>query len=191
MHDDNSRNPSPLAGKASQIPSPPQGENSASKKPSPLVGEGRERGLRLRAKTLRRNATPPEQLLWSRLRAHRLLGLGFRRQVPMGYYVADFVCHQARLVIELDGHSHDGSAAVEHGASRDVYFMQLGYRVLRFSNSDVIHDIESCLARILCSIPPTLTLPLKGGGSKRSIQHSSHLQGEDSDSKNPSPLWGG
>ena len=85
----------------------------------------------------------------------------------MGYYVADFVCHQALLVIELDGHSHDGSAAVEHDARRDVYFMQLGHRVLRFSNSDVIHNIESCLVRILCSIPPTLPSTTRGEGRAR------------------------
>src|ERR1700712_4878786 len=62
--------------------------------------------LRSNARGLRRNSTDAERILWSELRDHRLNGAGFRRQVPIGNYIADFVCHAARLVIELDGGQH-------------------------------------------------------------------------------------
>jgi very-short-patch-repair endonuclease len=63
-----------------------------------------------RSRTLRRKATPPEQLLWSILRDRRLAGLKFRRQEPIGPYVVDFSCREIKLIVELDGMSHDSEA---------------------------------------------------------------------------------
>jgi very-short-patch-repair endonuclease len=89
---------------------------------------------RARAKQLRRAMTRAETLLWRHLKAHRLAGLGFRRQSPMGNYIADFVAHSCRLVIEFDGESHDFETRLNSDRRRDQWFASRGYRVLRFSN---------------------------------------------------------
>jgi very-short-patch-repair endonuclease len=124
--------------------------------------------LRGRAKQLRRTMTRAETLLWRQLKAHRLAGLGFRRQAPMGHYIADFVSHSARLVIEVDGESHDSEAGVARDERRDAWFVGRGYRVLRFTNDDVKRNLEGVVLFIIeasmCGSPPSLTLPRKGGG---------------------------
>ena len=89
------------------------------------------------AKTLRTGMTSPEQVLWHALKAHRLDGWHFRRQAPIGPYIADFVCFEARLIIELDGDSHDSMARFVRDAARDDWFAAQGFRTLRFSNRDV------------------------------------------------------
>ena len=82
----------------------------------------------------RRTPTRAEDMLWRDLRGRRLDGLKFRRQVPLGPYVADFVCHEARLIVELDGPPHDDPAQRVHDARRTARLGLEGYRVLRFSN---------------------------------------------------------
>ncbi|MFN3958289.1 MAG: endonuclease domain-containing protein [Parvularculaceae bacterium] len=89
-----------------------------------------------RARKLRREATPDERLLWRYLRKTEH-SLHFRRQAPIGPYYADFVCLQARLVIELDGGGHDRDAQASHDARRDVWFARAGFEVLRFRNSEL------------------------------------------------------
>lgn len=89
------------------------------------------------AKTLRTGMTRPEQILWRGLKAGRLDGWHFRRQVPIGPYIADFVCFEARLIIELDGDSHDSTARFVRDTARDDWFAAQGFRTLRFSNRDV------------------------------------------------------
>ena len=74
--------------------------------------------LRSNARALRKNSTDAERILWSELRSHRLLGVGFRRQVPVANYIADFVCHSALLVIELDGGQHFSNRAEQADARR-------------------------------------------------------------------------
>jgi error-prone DNA polymerase len=102
-----------------------------------------ERGT---AKRLRRDPTKAEALIWRELRAHRLDGLGFRRQVPMGRFVADFVCHAAKVVVELDGEAHRGREARD--LEREAWFQSRGYRTLRFGNEDVLTKPEKTLAEI-------------------------------------------
>ena len=85
---------------------------------------------RARAKRLRRTMTRAETLLWRHLKADRLGGLNFRRQTPFGNYIADFVAHSRRLVVELDGESHDFEERIRHDAERDRWFTSRGYRVL-------------------------------------------------------------
>ena len=97
---------------------------------------------RQRAKQLRTEMTRAETLLWRYIRAHRIDGLGFRRQAPFKSYVADFVCHSARLVVELDGESHDFSERQRRDERRDRFFEAQGYRVLRFANEDVLSNLE-------------------------------------------------
>ena len=100
-----------------------------------------------RAKHLRGNLTDAEQRLWSHLRRRQLDGHRFRRQVPLGPFVADFVCPAKKLVIELDGGQHVADAARDR--SRDAWLAARGYRVLRFWNNDVMRDTDAVLAEIL------------------------------------------
>jgi very-short-patch-repair endonuclease len=97
------------------------------------------------ARCLRREMTYAERKLWQALRAHRFRGAAFRRQAPLGPYIADFVCHASKLVIEVDGGQHSGSA---RDARRDAWLAQEGYRVLRFWNNEVLGNLEGVLDRI-------------------------------------------
>jgi len=92
-----------------------------------------------RARTLRRDAPPAERLLWRRL-SGAALGARFNRQMPLGPYFADFLCRELKLVIELDGWSHETRQA--HDAVRDRWLREAGYRVLRFTNADVADNLE-------------------------------------------------
>src|SRR4051812_35181871 len=85
------------------------------------------------AKSLRRTMTRAETLLWRYIKAHHLDDLLFRRQAPMGAYIVDFVCHSARIVVELDGESHDFEERLVRDAARDRWLKSRGYVVLRFT----------------------------------------------------------
>ncbi|MDE2267794.1 MAG: DUF559 domain-containing protein [Betaproteobacteria bacterium] len=85
------------------------------------------------ARTLRREQTPQEQALWQQLRGKRFGGFKFRRQQPLGRYIADFVCFEKRLIVELDGGQH--AQQQEYDAARDAWLREQGFRVLRFWNS--------------------------------------------------------
>lgn len=87
-----------------------------------------------RARELRQNQTPYERDLWKLLRDHQLEDFGFRRQHPIGPYTADFACPGARLVIELDGASHDGRE--QYDDNRDFVLAEMGWTTLRFRNVD-------------------------------------------------------
>ena len=120
--------------------------------------------LRCNARALRKRSTDVERLLWAELRDHRLNGAGFRRQVPIANYIADFVCHAAKLVIELDGGQHftDGQEAADD--RRSAIIEGKGFRVIRFSNHDVITNRTGVLETIASAIEasaPTLALPRK------------------------------
>src|ERR1051326_1895809 len=91
--------------------------------------------LRSRVRALRRQATDAELLMWNELRAHRLHGASFRRQTPIGPYVADFVCHAACLVVELDGGQHFENEHMKRDARRDAFLSSKGFQILRFNRS--------------------------------------------------------
>jgi len=122
-----------------------------------------------RAKQLRRAMTRAETLLWRHLKADRLAGLNFRRQAPIGNYIADFVAHSCKLVVEVDGESHDFEERIRHDERRDAWFESRGYRVFRFTNDDVLKYLEGVAVAILeaaeQAAPLSLTLPRKGGGN--------------------------
>ncbi|SEN90903.1 DUF559 domain-containing protein [Bradyrhizobium sp. OK095] len=130
------------------------------------------RQQRTRAKRLRRGMTRAETLLWRYLKADRLAGLAFRRQTPMGHYIADFVAHSCKLIVELDGESHDFEERIRHDERRDQWFASRGYRVLRSTNDDVMKNLEGVVLSILeaaeQAAPLSLTLPRKGGGNPSS-----------------------
>ncbi|MBW8874114.1 MAG: endonuclease domain-containing protein [Acidobacteria bacterium] len=92
--------------------------------------------------------TPSEESLWEHLRDRRLLGLKFRRQVPIGPYVADFYCHELRLILELDGSIHEEKSQISHDVNRDANLQVLGYRVLRATNREIHEHLESVLETI-------------------------------------------
>jgi len=115
------------------------------------------------AKTLRSNQTEAEQRLWFHLRAHRFMGLKFKRQKPMGRYIVDFVCLERRLIIELDGGQH--AEQVTYDQHRDEWLRRQGYTVLRFWNNDVMQQLDSVLEQIRCTVTLSPTpLPQAGEG---------------------------
>lgn len=99
-----------------------------------------------RARELRKNMSPPERKLWVRIRNGRLAGLRFRRQHPIGDYAADFYCHAARLVVELDGDRHRERRAED--AARDAFMRAQGLEVLRLSVSEFERNISAAHDRI-------------------------------------------
>ena len=121
--------------------------------------------LRTNARALRKNSTDAERILWSELRDHRLNGASFRRQVPIKDFIADFACHAAKLVIELDGGQHFSDQAEQKDAARSAVIEAQGYKVLRFSNHDVMTNRAGVLETIAAAIEhaPSLTLPRKRG----------------------------
>ncbi|HEX7264128.1 MAG TPA: DUF559 domain-containing protein [Candidatus Dormibacteraeota bacterium] len=94
-----------------------------------------------RARELRRNMTDAERHLWYCLRAHRMDGRKFRRQHQLGDYIVDFVCLSSRLIIEVDGGGHGEDAQEALDARRTAELEKLGFRVLRFWNTDVLTDV--------------------------------------------------
>jgi adenine-specific DNA-methyltransferase len=108
------------------------------------------RPLLARTRQLRRNQTDVERRLWYALRDRRLSGAKFRRQVAIGGYIVDFVCHARHLIIELDGGQHTESMAYDEERSRVL--ARHGYRVLRFWNNDVIANSDGVLTAILLAL---------------------------------------
>jgi len=112
--------------------------------------------------------TEAERRLWQILRSHQNDGYKFRRQVPISRYIADFTCHEARLIVEIDGGQHDRSSPQE--AERSAFLQNEGYRILRFWNNEVLENLDGVHATItaeLDRITPTQTLPIKGEGFSR------------------------
>ncbi|WP_269933521.1 endonuclease domain-containing protein [Aminobacter sp. HY435] len=102
-----------------------------------------------RARELRHGDNIAEAALWNELKAKKLGGYKFSRQVPLGPYYADFVCRQARLVIELDGSQHAGSS---HDARRDEFMHANGYSVLRFWSADTLKNVGAVCETILAAL---------------------------------------
>jgi very-short-patch-repair endonuclease len=113
---------------------------------------------------LRKNPTDAERVLWRHLRLRQIEGHKFRRQVPLENYIADFVCFEKRLIIELDGVQH--AEQTDKDAKRDAWMEANGFNVLRFWNHQVLREIEPVLETIRLKLhsPPTSILPRKGGG---------------------------
>ena len=103
------------------------------------------RGKTNRARALRRNATDEERLLWSRLKEYRSQSIAFRRQVPLGPYVVDFLCRKADLIVELDGDHHGDPDQSNSDIRRDLWLEQQGYTVLRYWNSMIWTDMVRVL----------------------------------------------
>ena len=150
------------------VPPPSAGEGQ------PARSDGRERGsnklLRERAKQMRSEPTPAEHRLWQILRAKRLAGFKFKRQLAVDHYIVDFVCLSGRLIVEADGGQHCDS---EYDEKRDGYLKAQGFRILRVWNNDIFNNEEGVLTGILNALTAPLPArlrrasppPLKGGGA--------------------------
>ena len=108
--------------------------------------------LRSKARELRKKSTDAERILWSELRDHKLNGIGFRRQVPIKNYIADFACHSAKLVVELDGGQHFSDQSERADAARTAVIEARGFRVLRFSNDEMMTNRAGVLETIAAAV---------------------------------------
>ena len=104
---------------------------------------------RKNARTMRRIATDAERKLWFLLRDRRLDGIKFRRQVPFGPYILDFVCFERGLVVEVDGGQH---AESESDVKRDAYLRAEGFRTVRYWNTDVLKNPDGILTDLLARL---------------------------------------
>jgi very-short-patch-repair endonuclease len=154
-------------------PSPPAGEGGLRRRRR--TGEG-ARSLTGVARQLRSRMTDAERKLWFALKDRRFAAFKFRRQVPVGPYVVDFICFESRLVIEVDGGQHADSV---RDVERDNWLLQNEFRVMRFWNNDVLQNLEGVLASLseqlertphpssrLRETPPS---PARGEGKKTEI----------------------
>ncbi|MGH7800206.1 MAG: endonuclease domain-containing protein [Thermodesulfobacteriota bacterium] len=106
------------------------------------------KNLKSLARELRKNMTDAEKLLWSKVRRKQFRGYQFYRQRIIGNYIVDFYCPKSKLVIEIDGGQHYSEVGVDTDRLRDKYITDLGLRVLRFTNLDVLQNIEGILEHI-------------------------------------------
>lgn len=117
--------------------------------PKPKIIYGAQPYIFEKAKELRRNMTPAEQLLWKHLKGKKLHGFKFRRQHPIAEFIADFYCHSAKLVVEVDGDYHNQKEQRTYDISRDDELGQYGITVIRFWNSEVQNNLRNVLKEIV------------------------------------------
>jgi very-short-patch-repair endonuclease len=108
------------------------------------AGKALQRG---NAKRLRTNQTDAESKFWYKVRVHRLAGYKFKRQYPIGPYIADFVCLEEKLIVELDGGQH--ATRQKYDRERDAFLMAKGFRVLRIWNNDLLTNSEGVMETVL------------------------------------------
>ena len=134
-----------------------------------LVGRATSHSKRL-AKALRRDPTDAEAKLWYELRRAKLKGTRFRRQVPIGRYVADFACHRAKLVVETDGASHSYDHQIARDTDRTAELERAGFRIVRFTNDDVCSEVIATIiahANELREATRHPSFPHRGGGVRK------------------------
>jgi len=122
------------------------------------------------ARRLRRTETEAEKALWFQLRSRSLNGAKFRRQHPIGRYIADFYCHASRLVIEVEGSVHDETDQKEYDAVRSSILEEADLRILRFQNNQVLQDLQGVLETIINALnsPHPKSLSLREREDRRS-----------------------
>jgi very-short-patch-repair endonuclease len=101
------------------------------------------------AQQLRRNMTDAERTLWQHLRQRQVEGIKFRRQAPIGKYIVDFVCHQVKVIIELDGGQHNDEKNIQYDEARSQWLNSQGYFVQRYWNNEVFENIDGIVESIL------------------------------------------
>jgi len=120
------------------------------------------------ARQLRKRMTVAEKNLWLMLRQRRLRGYHFRKQAPLGQYIVDFICHEAKIIIEIDGGQHNEDRVIIEDQKRTRWLNEQGYIVQRFWNNEIIGQLDAVLNVILelCNkrCPPILSFPHKKRG---------------------------
>ena len=104
------------------------------------------------ARELRKNETEAEKILWSYLNKNQIIGLQFRRQHPINMFIADFYCPKLKLVIEVDGSIHELPENQEHDIGRSDLFNDLGIKVIRVTNEQIIHEIDYTISQIKMAV---------------------------------------
>lgn len=120
-----------------------------------------------RARQLRKQMSPAEARLWDYLRTLRTDGFHFRRQVPLGRYYADFACHHAKLVIEVDGDTHFTPAGIRHDLERDILLRDEGYHTIRYTNTEVLQNMDGVVTHLLSRLAE---MPLRPGSALNTDQ---------------------
>ncbi len=147
-----------------------------------------------RARELRRKQTDAEKFVWRQLRGRRFAGFKFRRQVPLGNYIVDFVCFEGRLIVELDGGQHNESGHRTYDEQRDGWLRAQGFKVVRFWNHEVFTEwevIEEVIWRELQRAPsPPAPLPPRERGVSEPSPPAPLPPGERgvAESSRPAPL---
>ena len=106
------------------------------------------------ARNLRKNSTIQERRLWNLLKNRQFHNLKFKRQQPIGDYIVDFICKEAKIIIEIDGRQHNEPENIEYDKTRTEYLNTLGYKVIRFWNNEIYENIESVILRLKEEINP-------------------------------------
>ena len=104
--------------------------------------------LKSKGRQLRFNLTDAEKLLWTKIRKRQIKNYQFNRQKPIDNYIVDFYCDKARLVIEIDGGQHKEDKGIELDKKRDDFLKSLGLRVMRFTNLDILKNIDNVVYKI-------------------------------------------
>ena len=105
-----------------------------------------------KAQQLRRRMTDAETLLWEHLKSRKLEGYKFRKQHPISRYILDFYCHSEKLAIEIDGPNHNLKATQVYDSDRTSNLIELGIKTIRFTNEEVLKDVESVKRKIIAEI---------------------------------------
>jgi len=129
-------------------------------------------------KVMRRRLTPAEFRLWNLLRGRQLEGLRFRRQAPIGSYIADFVCFERKIVVEVDGGQHFRHSTSRTDSVRDAWLRTQGFAVLRFANTDVMSDGAAVCDAILSVATVRDPVDLRNPSPKPAVPVSALPQGE-------------
>ena len=106
------------------------------------------------ARNLRKNSTIQERRLWNLLKNRQFHNLKFKRQQPIGDYIVDFICKEAKIIIEIDGGQHNEPENIEYDKTRTEYLNTLGYKVIRFWNNEIYENIEGVVLRLREEINP-------------------------------------
>lgn len=132
------------------------------KKFKPNYNEGMWKGAPqssfLKAQFLRKNETESEKILWGKLRNNQVKGYKFRRQHPIGLYIADFYCHKLKLIIEVDGEYHNLPEQIEKDKERTQILESNGLKVIRFNNHEIHENVDKIISEIILKTDEILHL---------------------------------
>jgi imidazole glycerol-phosphate synthase subunit HisF len=116
---------------------------------------------------MRKNPTQAEKCLWIAIKKFRKEGYPFRRQHPISFFIADFYCHQVKLVVEVDGKIHLTSENIERDDNRSAEFEKFGITIIRFTNDQILSDLNYVLEQIKIQIDNLSSPALAGAGDRR------------------------